>query len=256
MKFLAIALLAASAAAPFQARACTSGTDELRKHARYYPIVGDTTGHWPARVTATIGSITSFLVPVDAKVQLKHLEQGMLAPLTILGEPSHEQIRTSRNLVPAWVDISYDARKFKWVHIYASSYGLSEVQMSGPKGWSKNVTVNLVYPSPIETAMRAPLELNLTAGDIPTAQADGRDNIEVTVAGQVDDGWTATPVSQTGFQLIRIEQVSKTSGEPQVKMFFAGTSNPKDSTVQVRRGSGDSARTVEFRIKARPTPTC
>jgi hypothetical protein len=256
MRFLAIALLAASAAAPFHAHACTSGADALRKHARYYPIVGDTTGHWPARVTATIGSITSFLVPVDAKVQLKHLEQGMLAPLTILGEPSHEQIRTSRNLVPAWVDINYDAGKFKWVHIYASSYGLSEVQMSGPKGWSKNVAVNLVYPSPTETAMRAPLELNLTAGDIPTAQADGRDNIEVTVTGQVDDGWTATPAAQTGFQLIRIEQVSKTSGEPQVKMFFAGTSNPKDATVQVRRGSGDSAKTVEFRIRARPTPTC
>lgn len=257
MKFSALILFAASVAAPCQAVACTAGgADTLRKNVRFYPIVGDTTKHWPAEQTITIGSITSFLVPIDAKVQLKSIEQGMLAPLTIFGEPSHEQMRSSPNLVPAWVDISYDAKQFKWVHIHAASFGASEVQMENALGWNQTMKLTMVYPSPTEKAMRAPVALTIGEGAMQTAEADGRDNIEVTAFGTVADGWTATPAAETGFKLIRIEQVEKTSGEPQVRLFFAGTSSPVNSTMVLRKGSGAGAKSMAFKIKARPTIAC
>ncbi|MES3023240.1 MAG: hypothetical protein V4857_16870 [Pseudomonadota bacterium] len=257
MKLPALLLLAASIATPFQSVACTPGGGEtLRKNVRFYPIVGDTTKHWPAEQTTQIGSITSFLVPIDAEVQLKPIQQGMMAPLTIFGEPSHEQIRASRNIVPAWVDLDYDAKKFKWVHINASSFGASEVQMRSAQGWNATMKLNMVYPSPADDATRAPLALALGKGALQTVDADGRDNIEVTVSGNASDGWTASPSAETGFSLIRIQQVEKTSGEPQVRIFFAGTSSPKTSTMVVRQGSGAAAKTMKFKINARPTRSC
>ncbi|PWF46719.1 hypothetical protein C7C56_015490 [Massilia glaciei] len=218
--------------------------------------MGDTTKHWPAEQTTPIGAITSFLVPIDAVVRLKHIEQGMMAPLTIFGEPSHEQMRSSRNIIPAWVDIDHDAKKFRWVHVNASSFGASEVKMDNAKGWNATMKLNMVYPSPTEKATRAPVALTLGEGGMQTAEADGRDNIEVTASGKAADGWTATPEAETGFKLIRIEQVAKTSGEPQVKLFFAGTSSPKDSTMVLKRGSGKTAKTMKFKIKAIPTIAC
>lgn len=256
MKRAAILLLTAALIFPVQSIACLSNENPIRQNIRYYPIVGDTTDHWPAETTTAIGSITSFLVPIDAKVELKHIKQGMMAPLTIFGEPSHEQMRQSPDLVPKWVDLRYDLKKFRWVHIYASSFGESEIHMSTPKGWSKTMKLTMVYQPQTERASRRPVELTVGAGDVPSATVDGRDNIEVIAPGSVADGWSASPASETGFHLVRIEQVSKTDGEPQVKLFFAGTRNPKSSTMVLRHGNGASATTLEFRINARPTPAC
>ncbi|HSC79498.1 MAG TPA: hypothetical protein VLC08_04015 [Chitinolyticbacter sp.] len=250
-------LLAALLIAPIPALACIAdGEAQLHQNIRYYPIVGDTTEHWPSQAQAQIGSITSFLLPIDATVELKHIEQGALPPLTLFGEASHEQMRVSRDVVPRWRDIPYDAKKFRWVHIYASSFGVSEVRMSAPSGWAKTIKLTLGYPSPTEQALRAPIALTLGQGEMQTATVDAYDNIEVTLPGSAADGWTATPVADTGFELIRIEQVQKVSGKPEVKLFFAGTRNPRSATVTVKQGSGFSAKTIRFKIQAVPTPAC
>jgi len=256
MKLAAFALLAATLMSPFSAMSCMSDGNTLIQNIRYYPIVGDGTDHWPTESNTVIGSITSYLVPIHAKVELKHIKQGSLAPLTIFDEQSHEQMRSSRYLVPRWVDISYDSTKFRWVHIYASSYGVSEVHISVPNSWSKTMKLTMVYPSPADKLMPEPVALTLGATEMQTAAVDAHDNIEVTVPGSVADGWTASPVSETGFNLIRIQQVQKTDGEPQVRLFFAGTSSPKNATVVLRRRSGPGAKKTEFRVRAMPTPTC
>lgn len=256
MKLAAIALLAVTMMSPFSAMSCVSGGETLRQNVRYYPIVGDTTDHWPAESITVIGSITSYLVPIDAKVELRHIKQGSLPPLTIFDEESHEQMRSSRYLVPRWVDIRHDPKKFRWVHIYASSYGVSEVHISVPEGWSKTMKLTMVYPSPADKLTSQPVALTLGTDEMQTATVDAHDDIEVTVPGSAADGWTASPASETGFNLIRIQQVQKTDGEPQVRLFFAGTSGPKNGTVVLRRRSGPGAKKIEFRVRAMPTPTC
>ncbi len=257
MKAVPAIILAAFLIAPIPAVACiAAGEAQLHQNIRYYPIVGDTTEHWPSQSQAQIGSITSFLLPIDATVELKHIEQGALPPLTLFGEASHEQMRASRDVVPRWRDIPYDAKKFRWVHIYASSFGISEVRMSAPSGWAKTMKLTLNYPSPTEQALRPAIALTLGQGEMQTATVDAYDNIEVTLPGSVSDGWTASSAADAGFELIRVEQVQKVSGKPEVKLFFAGTRNPKSATVTVKQGSGFGAKSIQFKIKAVPTPAC
>ncbi|WP_428852216.1 hypothetical protein [Imbroritus primus] len=262
MKSAALLLLTTVLSAVLQispSHACSMVEPKLRPNVRYYPIVGDSTRHWPAETTAQIGSITSLLVPADAQVEVKAIKQGMMAPLTIFGEASHEQMRASRDLAPRWVDLPYDPKKFRWVHIYASSFGESEIRMSSPSGWTQNMKVTLVYPSPTEQVTRSPVTLTLgteTAATPETAHVDARDNIEVIAPGLVGDGWTVSPEEPGRFKLIRVLQVQKTDGEPQVRLFFAGTSSPRSETVTIRRGGTLTGTSFRFRIEARPTPAC
>ena len=259
MKSAALLLLTAALAAALQAppaHACSMAEPTLRQNVRYYPIVGDSTRHWPTETTAIIGSITSLLVPADAQVKVKAIKQGMMAPLTIFGEASHEQMRAARDLAPRWVDLPYDPKKFRWVHIYASSFGESEIRMSSPGGWAQTMKVTLVYPSPTDQVTRAPVALTLGTDATETARVDARDNIEVTAPGLVADGWTVSPEEPGRFKLIRVQQVNKTDGEPQVRLFFAGTSIPRSETVTIRRGGSLTGTAFRFHIEARPTPAC
>ena len=259
MKPVALLLLSAVFAVAMQAspsHACSMAEPTLRQNIRYYPIVGNSTQHWPTETTAVIGSITSLLVPADAKVEVKAIKQCMLAPLTIFGEASHEQMRAARDLAPRWVDLPYDPKKFRWVHIYASSFGQSEIRMSNARGWSHIMKVTLVYPSPTERITRSPVTLTLTADTIETARVDARDNIEVTVPGVVSDGWMVAMPEPQRFKLIRVQQVEKTDGDPEVRLFFAGTSSPRSEMITIWRGGSGSGTAFRFQIEARPTPSC
>lgn len=250
-------ILSAALTFPSFSHACIgSGEEVLRQNLRFYPIVGDSTSHWPVQQTMVVGSIASFLVPVDAKIEFSAVPRGLMAPLTVLGGASHQQIRASRNIVPAWVDIEYNPKKYKWTHVYAASYGMAEVRMKAPGGWGRNIKFSMVYPSKTDMSQRKPLELTLVQGDMQMVETDAYDNIEVTVAGKVEDGWTASPASDTGFELVRIQQVEKIDGEPEVRLFFASTRGPKSSTMILRRARGDAADSLEFRIKAVSTPSC
>jgi hypothetical protein len=236
--------------------ACSIAEPVLRANVRYYPIVDESTAHWPTETTIRIGSITSLLVPADAQVEVKAIRQGMIAPLTIFSPASHEQMRASKDLAPRWVDLPYDPAKFRWVHIYASSFGEAEILMRSASGWSHTMKARLEYASPTERVTRAPVALKLTANKVQTVSVDGRDNIEVTAPGLVSDGWTVSPEEPGHFELIRVQQVSKHAGEPEVELFFAGTRIARSETVTIRRGNAPNGSVYRFRIAAQPLPTC
>lgn len=265
MRFIPVLIVITMLVMPFPALACGVNQEpQLRQHIRFYPIVGDKTSHWPAEVKAAIGSVASFMIPVGAKIELRQRQNDPYSPLTLLDEAGARTVHTSRYLVPAWVDVEHDTKKFKWVHLVASGYGTSEVRMRSPNGWFKSVKFALVYPSETAQAVRPPVQLTLGAGGEKVVQVDAYDNFEVTTAGNVSDGWTASPASETGFNLIRIQQVEKIysgpsdsrESEPQVKLFFASTRNPKSTTMTLRQGGMLSGRTIKFKIEAMPTPMC
>ena len=255
MKPASIAALLVSAvlALPQLAYACISDKREPMQNVRYYPL-SNSVNHWPAETTVNIGSILSFLTPADAKVELNFQQKGMSAPLTIFGEESHEQMRASSDISPRWVDIAYDAKKWHWVHIYAGSYGVTEIRMSA-KDWLKQIKVTSYYPSPLQSSV-PPKELVLDGTARRTVSVDPRDDIEVTVPGTVADGWSASPESETGFRLLRVMQVWKIGNDPQVKLFFYGSTSQKSSTMVLRRSRGESPSSFEFDIQARPAVTC
>lgn len=255
MKPASIAALLVSAvlALPQLAYACTSGKREPMQNVRYYPL-SNSVNHWPAETTVNIGSIMSFLTPADAKIELNFQQKGMMAPLTIFGEESHEQMRTSPDLSPHWVDIAYDTKKWHWVHIYAGSFGVTEIRMSAPD-WSKQIKVTSYYTSPLQSSI-PPVELLLDGNTRRTVSVDPRDNIEVTVPGTVADGWSASSESETGFKLMRVMQVWKLGNDPQVKLFFYGGASQKSSTMVLRRSRGESPSSFEFDIQARPAVAC
>lgn len=250
------AALAAALALPQLASACSASVHEPTPNVRYSPLTDGSTGHWPAETTVDVDTVMSFLVPVDAKVELAFVKKGMADPLRIFGAESHAQMRASTNLSPRWVDIPYDAKKFRWVHIHAASYGIGEIRMSAPS-WARQIRVTSYFPSPLDS-VRRPVALTLAGGSEArqSVSVDGRDNLEVTVPGNVADGWLVSPVTETGFRLFRILQVWKYGDEPQVKFFFIGTSNPKNATMTLQRMRGEGEDTFRFEIQARPTPLC
>jgi hypothetical protein len=255
MKPASIAALLVSAVLtlPQFAYACGSGKREPMPNVRYYPI-SNSVNHWPAETTVDVGSIISFLTPADAKVELNFQQKGMSAPLTIFGEQSHEQMRSSPDLSPRWVDIAYDMAKLHWVHIYAGSFGVTEIRMSAPD-WSKQMKVTSYYRSPLQSSV-PPKELVLDGNTRRTVSVDPRDDIEVTLPGTVADGWSASPESETGFRLLRVVQVWKQGTDPQVKLFLYGSTNQKNSTMVLRRSHGNSPSSFEFDIQARPAVAC
>lgn len=289
MQLIRIVMLFAAFAATIDTMACGgSEGPQLREHSRYYPITGDKTSHWPAEIKAPVGSVTSFLVPANATVAIEDGKGGDYPAITQLDEKGDRYVRTSPNMVPAWVDIEYDAKKFKWVHFMASSYGPADVRMQAPGGWSRTIKFSFFYPSQADSSRPLPVKLNLDSDGEKTVALDGYDTLEVTAAGHVADGWTASPAAETGFVLLRVQQVETTysrkpdstpaapesrseqipgltgiggkqeliASPPQVKLFFGSTRSPRTSTMVLRRGSGFSSKTMEFKIEAKPTPKC
>lgn len=259
MRFMYILVLIAALIVPFQAPACIGDQKpEIRPNVKYYPIVGDKTNHWPKEVKTSPGSITSFLVPIGAKIEIYQMEHG--TPLSLMDKDGDHFVRTSRLVVPAWVNIDYDAKKYKWEHLYASGDGVSEVRMHAPGGWTKKIKFTMVYPSETEKPVRPPEQLTLDDGQEKSVSVDAYSDIEVTVAGDVSDGWTASSAFVSSFKLIRVLQVevssSDTKAVPQVKLFFARTGSPKATTMFVHRGNALFGKTFKFKIVVEPTAAC
>lgn len=241
---------------PFQTYACMGKEEQQRLNIRYLPdIYSFDDAKWPEESDVTIGTILSFLVPIKATVELKHLEHGSIDPLTIFDNVVNEQIRTFPDLVPPWEDITFDKKKFRWVHINTSSYGVSEVRMKAPDGWMQNMTFHLVYPSPLDSK-KPPIAITLTSDKVQKVDVRSRDNIEVTVPGLVSDTWSITQEEKSGFRLIQIQQVNRLYGEPRVKLFLAGTANPKETVLVIRRGSGLSAKSYKIELNLLPSRRC
>jgi hypothetical protein len=298
MQFIRILMLAAVFATPIEAMACGGGgPPQNYEQIRYYPIVGDKTNHWPAEIRVNPGSAVSFLVPAKAKIVFGADKGGKESVIRETDRFGGWYVRNSRNMVPVWVDIEYDEKKFKWVHFRATDIGTSEVRMQVPGGWSRTVKFSSVEqtteewrklnPSWTDPRLRT-VKLNLDSEGEKKVSLDGYDSLEVTVAGNVADGWAASPASETGFELVSVERAKTTyiskpaskpseqegnaeqipgvtssigkpeliKSPPQVKLYFSSTRSPKDSTMVIRQGSGSSGKTFEFKIEARPTPLC
>lgn len=97
-----------------------------------------------------------------------------------------------------------------------------------------------------------PVSAIISADHVPELSVDANDTIEVTVPGLVTDGWIVPSEETFSFKLIRIQQVNKSYGEQQVKLFFEGRRNPTDMTVSLKSKNG----VYQFKIKPRPTPLC
>ncbi len=262
MKKIFALIFISALTAPFQSMACISNqVPEIEEHIRFYPIVGDKTSHWPEEVNAVLGSYLSFLVPVDTKIEIVQRKDG---PLVQLNEAKSKLLLVSRYVVPAWDDIEYDTKKFKWVHFASSTYGNSELRMHSAGGWKKSMKFVFNYQSEADQVSRPPEKLTLVAGEHKTILIDAYGNIEVTVAGKVSDGWTASPDKETGFTLIRVQQVDPIytgeenfkEPEPQVKLFFKNNRDPVDSTMVVHQGGSLFGKRYQFKIQVIGTPAC
>jgi hypothetical protein len=263
MQVIRFLFLFAALSAPFQAFACVERAPHIDQHLTYYPIVGDKTSHWPKQLRAATGTVFSFLVPARTKFELIQKGMDSYAQLTALNETGTKNMLAARFLVPAWVEIEHDPKKFQWLHLVASAPGNCELRMQAPGGWSKTVQFTFFYPAQTDQAVRPPEQLTWTEGGRNTVSVDAYSNIEVTVPGKVDDGWDASSAWSSGFNLVRIQQVEKAESgtddrresRPEVRLFFARTGSPKQGTMFVRRGRDFFAKTLKFKVQVEPTAT-
>jgi hypothetical protein len=246
-------LLSALVALPHIALAACGSEKREFYNVRYYPKA-NSMKDWPTEATVDIGTIVSFLAPVGAKVKLDFPQKGSMAPMNQFDETAHEQMRASTDLSPPWIDIDYDAKKWHWLHIYAGSYGVTNIHLSAPD-WSKDIKVTSYYRSPLRDRV-PPIQLTLEGEARRSITVNARDNLEITVPGTVADGWSAAPESETGFKLMRVEQVWKLGDDAQVKLFFAGNASLKSTTMVLRRAQGKPPRNLEFDILVRPAVAC
>jgi hypothetical protein len=242
--------------------------------------------------------VASILVRANSKVVFEDGKAGRDSVITQMDENFWEDVLSSRNFFPKkgtfpW---SYPPSMFKWVHLLANKVGTFEVRFWARDGRPHTIKFSSVLateadlkridPSWSASPKHAVVKLNLDSEGEKKVSLDGYDSLEVTVAGNVADGWATSPASETGFELVSVERAETTyiskpaskpseqegnaeqipgvtssigkpeliKAPPQVKLYFSSTRNPKNSTMVIRQGSGSSGKTFEFKIEARPTP--
>lgn len=239
--------------------ACMGGGDgpAARLPLRQWVPYLESTAHWPVALDVTIGTVLGFLVPAQAQVQITSLAKGSMEPVELVEPQTVERVARHPGFVPEPLALKLEGARYRWVYVYARSYGKSQIRLSVPKGWSHVLTLGNVYASAEQNVGRAPLALRLEAEAEapPLIRVDAYDNILLSVPGQVTQGWQLE--GESGLRIARIEAQEVPYGDPErVQLLLQNNRSPRSGRVKVLRGGASDRQVFSFQLEAMPTAKC
>lgn len=260
MKLITLIAVFSLALAPVNSQACMDQTQRtvlIYKYA-YFPAVGNTTNHWPEESNLSLGSYVSFLVPKDTVVKVTPLDNDPEEHLKI-SEPKDDAIPGFKTqvLYEDNSEINYDSNLYHWVHLRAFSVGKAELSLISKTGFEKSVSITIepfflepIYEARPMTRVTFENENTLNVG------VSARHDLEVTIPGTINDGWTIASQDNDDFKLVSISLLEEENAPPRVRLFFKGKGYPNGSTIVINRGKGPTQQTYRLNLQALPTPAC
>ena len=249
-------LLCLLAAAPVLAGACTRPVDgDAIAARRWVPVIKAGEQQAPLKQNMVIGSVHAYLVPQQADASVQAVRQGMMAPLEILSDEA--AARASRRFRFTGDDVpASEPPGKKWIYVYASSFGKSELRFSDSSGWSQLVELGMVYPQPQPRGEPTQLVPN-SGGDPVSFDVDAdRNTLWLSVPGSVKDRWAMIEGADTSFELVRVERLPVPYGDPDmVGLFFVGSRSVRSGMIRIE--GGEAPRKIfRFNVQAQPSPNC
>ncbi len=249
-------LLGLLAATPMLASACTRPVDSDAIEARrWMPVIKAGEQQPPLRQNMVIGSVHAYLVPQQANASVQTVRQGMLEPLQLLSDEA--AARASRRLRFTGDDAPASAPPGKkWIYVYASSFGKSELRFSDSSGWSQLVELGMVYPQAQPRGEPTPLAAD-AGGDPVSFDVDAdRNTLWLSVPGLLKDRWAMVEGADTSFELMRLEQLPVPHGDPAlVGLFLVGSRSLRSGLVRMEGGEAPR-KVVTFKVRALPSRAC
>ncbi len=249
-------LLGLLAAAPVLAGACTRPVDgDDIAVLRWVPVIKAGEQQAPLKLNMVIGSVHAYLVPQQASARVQAVRQGMLEPLQILSDEAAARASSRFRFTGDDAPASAPPGK-KWIYVYASSFGKSELRFSDSSGWSQLVELGMVYPQAHPRGEPSQLVPD-SGGDPVSFDVDADSNtLWLSVPGLIKDRWSMVEGADTTFELMRLEQLPVPYGDPpQVGLFLVGSRFLRSGLIRI--DGGDVQRKVfTFKVLARPSRSC
>lgn len=243
-------------AGPVLAIACArTAADSAIAARRWIPVIKAGEQQAPLKQHMVIGSVHAYLVPEQTEASVQTVRQGMMAPLQILSDEA--VARASRRFRFTGDEVSASAPPGrKWIYVYASSFGKSELRFSDSSGWRQVVELGMVYPQPQPRG--EPTELNPDSGGEPVSfDVDANSNtLWLSLPGLLKERWSMVEGEDTSFELVRMEQLPVPDGDPaRVGVFLVGSRSARSGQIRIE-GGGMPRKTFKFNVRVRPTAAC
>ena len=249
-------LLGLLAAVPVLASACARPVDgDAIAARRWVPVIKAGEQQAPLKQNMVIGSVHAYLVPQRANASVQAVRQGMMEPLQILSDEA--AARASGRLRFAADDAPASAPPGKkWIYVYASSFGKSELRFSDATGWSQLVELGMVYPQAQPRGEPTPLVAD-SGGDTATFDVDAdRNTLWLSVPGLLKDRWAMVEGGDTTFELMRLEQLPVPYGDPPlVGLFLVGSRSLRSGLIHIEGGEAQR-KVFKFNVRALPSRSC
>lgn len=226
---------------------------------RWLPLTESAVQHVPAQQSMPIGSLYAYLVPAGTKASIKVIAQGSMAPLEVVPAETVERLRPRIRFEDRGGAPIQTPAGQQWLYVYASSYGKSELRLSGPFGWTYSVVLGMVYPQAQPVGEPQALDVSGSAGERRFVVDANHNTLWLSVPGRVDEGWRITSGEETSFELMRVEQLAVPYGdEPRVALFLVAGRSVRSGEIEIQSGRGllGAKRSIRFKVDARPVPAC
>ncbi|NBP25575.1 MAG: hypothetical protein EBU81_13710 [Proteobacteria bacterium] len=236
--------------------ACMDRSEPAVQVKQQVPLADLAISHWPARRDILIGSVLSVLVPKQATVEIQAIAKGMLDPVGVVSDEALGKAAGRIEYPEGRQPVDFNAASHRWVHLYARSFGKSQVVFKGPNGWVYPVVVGVVYASEKPRGEPVPLEL-VNPGQVPTFTISAsRTSVWISVPGRVEDGWRLKVDGDVDLTLARVEELDVPYGDdPRVGVFLRAGASSRSGSAVLHRG-GNSPASFPMLIQSRPRPAC
>lgn len=235
-----------AASAP-QALACTGFmSPRFNPIQMLLPTVADRMDHWNNEYDLIKDEALLILLPNDAKVNI----------LSDKDNPAIERLEGDKRLQGVLNQPGYS-----WWSFRAVKQGSSSINIDS-RSQKKTLVVN-VRPTPrminIPPAPRT-IGLGQASREQPFSLSEGA-VVEITLPGELKEGWSANDTSESGVKLKNMEQLPAADGEnlSQIRLTFSVTGRERVEEpyhLMIKRGGLFSGESFHFYIRIIPARKC